>query len=363
MKIGILTFHRAVNYGAFIQAYALSKVIEGMGYDVEVIDYEPSHCGRYRSTSLHRKWFKHYRSNLQKLAKRREFTKQVIRHLPLTKKHYSDLNHLQSEPPSIDVCICGSDQIWNPKRTSGFDGAFFADFNSIGMKRIAYAASFGISTMPPEYEQQFLSYVDKFDAVSVRENSGACIIEDLTSIRPNVVLDPSLLLEDYNEIICEHLVEQEYILFLAGNVTPRIRTISDHLHKIISIPILELSNTISWDCKKDDYVYGPNKLLGLIKNAQCVVTDSFHALTLSISFQKPFYYVPLEGGIAERSCRITDLFDQLEIRMNDVDVRNILSYGEKSISSYQCNWSNINRILNEQREYSRQFLKNSIEHE
>lgn len=163
MKIKTITCHNVYNYGAILQAYALQRFLEDNGHEVEIIDYAP----RYHSNSswnipenssvyklaskfvvihllyaLHRYIKKKRNVNTIRLKKFDDFTAEYLHVTPRKYKNYEDI---QRNPPLADMYIAGSDQIWNPIGKTGLDPAFYLNFGGSGIKRISYAASFGVS--------------------------------------------------------------------------------------------------------------------------------------------------------------------------------------------------------------------------
>ena len=202
MKAGILTFHYAHHYGAQLQAYALMRAIQLLGVDCEIINYVRK--DNIEGSSLFKKGLSlrsvlsnldtllHYRS----LKKRHDrFDSFVSDEMKLSGKFYGSYRELCDDPPAYDVYVCGSDQVWNPLIFSEktFDPAFFADFAK-GGRRVAYAPSFGISSIPEDKRDEIAGYLAKFDCLSAREKQGEKIIREISGREAVTVLDPTLLL-------------------------------------------------------------------------------------------------------------------------------------------------------------------------
>ena len=223
MKIGLLTFHRAINYGAVLQCYGLSESLRAMGHDVEIIDYRPVYIERYRQL------FQTF--NLRQLGgfKRiMEFFKVLIGinvrrdancrfdAFLSNNFHFSHIVHYPQEiPQSYDVIIIGSDQVWCPKICFGFDKIYWGQFPHDRIKLLTYAASIGEVDQLSDLDwEQIKKRINVFDGISVRESQlkEALYIKLGLDVRCNI--DPSLLLsKNYYESIVEMPnIEGDYIL-------------------------------------------------------------------------------------------------------------------------------------------------------
>ena len=195
MKIGITTFYCDFNYGALLQATALSQLLLKRGHDAKII---------HRSPLIHDQIFRSWKRpatcarnllllpNYRKMKKRADRTQQFLDRYQRYTPHYSSDSDLQTRWPEMDVYISGSDQVWNVQ--SGIDQIFFlAPADPSKSKLISYAASFGAESIPEEREQALAAAIKRFHHVSVREESGSRIVESLTGNVPEVVCDPVFL--------------------------------------------------------------------------------------------------------------------------------------------------------------------------
>ena len=190
MKVGILTFHDAHNYGAVLQAYALKKYIQKLGYEVKIINYHHETIpDGYPKEDNEKRW-----------EKFNKFIKTLIDNEEKVYTKEEDLEQLD-----IDFWICESDQIWNTEITRGFNRGFFLDFKTNG-KKISYAVSMGIPELPKEYEQKFKESLEKLDEISVREESLKQYAEKFVDKKIEITLDPTLLLDvsDYEKLLVEN---------------------------------------------------------------------------------------------------------------------------------------------------------------
>ena len=197
MKVGIITFHRAINYGAILQAYALKKKIDELGNVTKVIDYvnlkEEKACKIINTNSL--KSFigslLKFRFKKRKDIKFVDFRKKYLNLTPVvgTKGALKELN------AQFNVFITGSDQVWNYNIIGG-DMTYLLDFANEGKKN-SYAASFGVINIEEKYKRQYSDLLNSFTNIAVREDAGAKIIRELCHKEVPVVLDPTLLLDAF----------------------------------------------------------------------------------------------------------------------------------------------------------------------
>lgn len=294
MKIKTITCHNVYNYGATLQAYALQTFLEAQGHQVEIIDYYPkyrnkrnfwkipnnSKVGKYSQRyflfhllyAIHRV-IKYLRdTNFDRSKKFDVFDK---KYLHITSTHYVNYQQLKDNPPIADCYIAGSDQIWNTKGDTGKDPAFYLNFGSFAIKRISYAASFGISEIEESFKPQLKKYLSTFNAISVREKTGLDILTDLGYKEAIQVCDPVFLLskEDWLKIASLSLVKGDYILvydFFQDDKS--IRDMAKNLAKVRDCRIVAVND--GGKCKYADVNIcnaSPNDFLSLIYNANVVV--------------------------------------------------------------------------------------------
>ena len=308
MKIGILTFHWATNYGAIMQCLALQRYLVSAGHDVKVINYKP----RFYDDSLYnfflyRKFLKlgEYIDNRKKENSLALFRKN---HLNLTERvyTYSSISEISSQ---FDVIISGSDQVANPAFLMFGEGkgiispAYFLGFKFEG-KRVGYALSFGCVTYPEEARKVASKYIGLFDSLSVRESSGVDIVKSLGRNDAEVVPDPTILMESsfYHVLADDSLFQNKepyvYSFF--------IRHISDR--KTIINRLLGEKNVI-WN--NEDGQSTMQGWLSKIKHAEHVITDSFHCVVMCLKLHKPFVVVTEQQGCVGMNDRLYTLLNRL----------------------------------------------------
>ena len=217
MKIKTITCHHVYNYGASLQAYALQHYLESLGHDVEIIDFNPwFHRARYNPFWIHPNAYgisakiikmlpimKYIVAPLQAFRKgmfktwgrKKAFDKFEKQYYNLTNYKYLSSDDLKRNPPVANIYVAGSDQIWNTYYENGKEPAYYLDFGDKKTKRISYAASLATSSIKDGYESFVKDELNKFNAISVREFTGAQVLNQLGLENISVVLDPVFLLD------------------------------------------------------------------------------------------------------------------------------------------------------------------------
>ena len=217
MRIGILTFHCAHNYGAVLQCYALQETLKGMGHNVEIIDYRPEYLIKpYDVINFKRISSPTILGQLKKcLLETVVLPKRLKRHKAFSRfiNHKLNLSERVVEdkiPIKYDVYVMGSDQIWNPKITKGFDAVYFGDFTYAkeNRKYIAYAASMAVIELDEPSKCYLSNALSNFNAISVRERQLVPLLQPLLKNKIDVVLDPTLLV---NPEIWENIARSSHI--------------------------------------------------------------------------------------------------------------------------------------------------------
>ena len=320
-KIGILTTSDTINYGACLQTYALQRHLRTEGVDVEVIDFRPEAEGRGQSPAIRVRSFVWNRT-LRLLLKDRErvekttaFRRDYVRYSAAT--HFDADAILESDDYS--TMIVGSDQVWNPRFALYDDGIWFLKTEKPVIK-VSYAASFGVPELPESAKATYKDGFAGFDAISVREETGAAIVRDLTGKEPAVVLDPVFLLSrgEWEELAVKP-ERPGYVLcyYMQGfpAVEAEIRRQAEVIAKanglkVVNIGKRELARLRFWE--NNEYGHGPREFVGLFLNAEYVVTNSFHGSAFSVLFGKPLISV-VDGslGATGLSSRLVDLLRRI----------------------------------------------------
>lgn len=321
MKIGILTFHCAHNYGAVLQCYTLQEILKSMGHEVEIIDYRPLYLTKlYKIFSIDRFMHRNLLEMLKKSIKeilmiyKRVKRFKSFQYFIQNRLNLSNNTYTESVFFMYDVYIIGSDQIWNPKITKGFDSVFWADFKFPKNNKIymSYAASMEISSLDIDEKNFCTNALTNFDYISVRESSLAKLLQELTDKKIETVLDPTLLANSstWNSILKPPFLQKKYVLIYQVRRDINVQRIASQIAKQINAEVIEIRAALNWTNHK--YVYqccSPEEFLGWIKYASCVVTTSFHGTAFSLIFNKSFYCLKLGKG----DMRISSLLKSIHL--------------------------------------------------
>lgn len=346
MKIAIMTFHWATNYGAVLQAFALQNYLSKLGHIVEIIDYYPN---KYKKNLLNAFRTKHLRAipaRIRELSKEKAISNFRSNTLKIT-HHFNHSKKLQIISEKFDCFICGSDQIWNPSFTQFGEGkpsfAYFLDFVPDNKIISSYAGSFGVSAYPEHLINAIGDNFRRFDFISVREKTAINIVKQCGINNACLVPDPTLLLnaEDYFPFLVQENHTKPYIFsyMLHGmklsNNTELVQYLKDTKFDIIT---------------PDDYTV--EQWLTAIYGAEMVITNSFHGIVFSILFKKKFIAITIDGsgmndriytlleflGLSDRIYQGTTSVLESEINWNDV----FSKLGDFQNSGYEY----INKITN-----------------
>lgn len=336
MKIGILTFHWATNYGAILQCYALQNYLESKGHEVKVINYKPK---RY-DESLYK--FVRYRKFLNLYEyfnkRRKERALSVFRNakLHLTERIYS-FKEMPSVISQFDAIISGSDQVCNSSFLMSGEGkgivspTYFLGFPFDG-KRIGYALSFGCVTYPKNACRIAANYIKDFDIVTVREKTGVDIVKSMGRDDAIVVPDPTLLMPPtFYHTLANSAKKHKSTHFIYSFFIRHIMERKNAVNSILK------GNKIIWN--NDDGDYTIEGWLNKIKHADFVVTDSFHCVVMCLKLHTPFVVVTEQKGNIGMNDRLYTLLDGTIIENRIVYKGNIDRI--KELSEETIDWDNI----------------------
>ncbi len=386
MDVGIVTSHTSFknNYGAVLQAYAMCEQLKRWGIAPHVINYTYSNSNaivditnsnsrsflsriKYIFSSDVRIVSKlQYRFNRKKRkALEKRFIDFYKARIPLTSTIGASYEEIKENGFGYDGYITGSDQVWNPLiHGNKNDPCCFLQFAEPGKKRISYAPSFGISTLPDFCKESLVTYINTFDSVSVRELSGQKILLDAVGKEFPIVLDPTLMADtEVYDAISQKVngLPKRYILCYRFGKMKYFDDVLKRISKKLRLPVVELPLSIESYGKgtKKEYSVGPAEFIGAIKGADLILTDSFHCTVFSVLNHKPFYaFLRQEKGDKNNmNGRIEDL-----LRLVNLEDRLLLSFDDfkEADLSMPIDYACVDRILDEKRKISQAFLKNAL---
>lgn len=370
MKIGIITWFTGPNYGTNLQAIALQYYLRNHGYEVNLINYEVPQANVTREKkpfirkllNQPKKYAVKFAMNRYKykIAERdRKLRNSIITKCILTPE-IKTIDELVKTCNEFDLLICGSDQIWNP---NWYDKFYYADYEDIKTNRISYAPSMGVNTIPDSVVVKIKHGLRQFKAVSVREEKAAALLAPYLNEKPQVVVDPTLLLtsKDWMDIFPDAGYEGDDYIFAfflndEKNHLEAIREFAKILkYKLILVPYKGATYLQKADIYADA---GLEDMLNLIRNAKYVITDSFHVTVFSIIHRKQFYTFQRfkEDKFTSQNVRVTNL-----LSMVDLSERLIPYQSTKIKMLNDINYDRHIEKLNIEIEKSKEFLKKSIE--
>lgn len=320
-NVGIITFHCSYNYGSALQAYALQTYIESLGFQVKIIDFVMQQdFEQYKlfRTSLYRRQIKSLMADIlffpYHLKRKINFETFSKTKMHLTAKRYFSNEALKQINPEFDIFVCGSDQIWNLDCTHGIEPAYFLDFAEDSKKRIAYAPSLAHTTFEMNQKESLKKLLEKFDAISVREESTAPYLRTITNQKIETTLDPTLLLDqsEYLKLADGNFHKKDYIFVYLLEANKEMIRYCETLKKKTGLPMYYLSAKVNCGFHEGKNLFGisPQLFLSYIYHAKYVVTNSFHATVFSVLFHKQFCTFPTTRS----SARMVDLLEKLNLR-------------------------------------------------
>lgn len=385
-KVGIVSCYFKNNYGSLLQAYASKKILDNNNILNETIaieknkDFSKGKRKYYLSQIFNFNFIKS-KFGMIKLKIDKKLNKSLGKNIKIRDKKYEEfkkefnlsrscldykgLKELAAEKYS-DV-IVGSDQLWLPVNV-------VADYYTLNwvpenINKISYATSFGVSSIPKKYTEQYSKFLKRINHLSVREESGVKLVKEITQIDAQLVCDPTILLtkEEWESIsVKDRIIKDKYIFcyFLGSNIEHR--KFAERLKKETGCKIVSLNHADEYVKYSDlfadftPYDIGPKEWINLVKNAEYICTDSFHGTVFSILFNKTFFDFRRHNNKNKNSTnsRIDSLLNVAGISKD-----RILSGNEdiKEVLKYEIDYQKVDKNISVFREQSKKWLLDSIE--
>lgn len=365
MRTGVVTFHNAHNYGATLQTWALQKALKRLGADPCVIHYHPEVIDKLyvlpKLDTAKKRWRYLTKKNIRR--RRKKLKIKYIRYSEFLKKNltlcgnYRTVAELEAAPPGLDCYITGSDQVWNPDHTGGFDPAYVLSFAEKGARKAAYAASIGRENFPVQTRENYVSGIQDFNAVSVRERSSAAAVEEAYGKPVSVVLDPTLLLyrEEYEEIKVPSKYSEKYILVYMMENNRDMVHLANRISIVTGLPIIQRKPGRIFKNELDSFfTHTPGEFLGDLEKAEYVITNSFHGTVFSIIYERPF----ISLLHSETGSRTIDLLESLGLEDHILsDVKDFKNMGQFTIEEPQVLKERIETLRAESIEFLKQVVQ------
>ena len=369
MKVALISFHNAYNYGAALQAYGLQKALNDMDIDNEYIDY----------VNTHRAQVYNMRVQLSEAIKNKNVVRAVrvlcgmpfmylrgskfdlfySQYLKKTDKTYSTSQEAVSLNDEYEKFIVGSDQVWNPGN-NGMDWAFLLDFVKDKSKKISYSSSFGIDKIPEKYEGIYAKYLSEFDRLAVREKAGVEIVRKIAGREAHLVLDPVFLpnVDSWKKLADKVRYNKKKYIFFYTNRSSQVQEFLEIWTERQKLDYHILSSHVGIKDFLERHIkvkfsMSPEQFLSDILHSELVVTASFHCLAFAIIFNKQFM-VFLTGDLGKDErvlnlLRITGL--ESRVINHNTTMENILD---------KINYDIVNDRIKPYMEHSKVYLYNAI---
>lgn len=349
-KVAVLTINDDNNYGNRLQSYAVQELLKK--YKLKVENIRNIEISIKHNIKKMIKIFFNI-DNQRKIQKRFKKFKEFNKNINFSKYKINKRKVSKRINNEYDIFFTGSDQVWNPNfgRMSDIDFLTFASKE----KRNSISASFGIDKIPNNMREYYRKNLTDMNNISVREDKGKEIVEELTGRKDvEVLLDPTMLLtaEEWNKVSKKpkQLKFNKYILnYFLGELSEERK---NEINKIAKENQCEIINIL--DSNSPFYETGPSEFLYLEKNAFLVCTDSFHSCVFAILFNRPFIVFDREDKNISMNSRIETLLNKFQLQDRKFN-------GEISEKSLNWNYNEAYKILENEKIKVNKFFKKILE--
>lgn len=364
MKVAVITRHAISNYGSLLQTWATQEIVNKLGYDCEIVDYirTDEDYVRYEKTVLEKKagwndnlvkrWLYLLLRQPESIVAGKMFAREQKKYLQLTKR-YSSKEQLLSDTPNADIYMTGSDQVWGPVANGKYDDVYCLSFVS-NKKKVAYAASFGRVDNNRNIMKYFANNLNSYNYITVRENTAVDIVHGL-KLEAEQVLDPTLLIskQEWERLINTN-INKDYILVYQLHNDQKLSEYAKKVAQEMGLPLYRVSASFHQVTRGGSFKYLPDieTFLSYIKNAKCIITDSFHGTAFAINLNVPFVEVLPNNSTGTRNQSILEL--------TGLSHRILKDYNNTSLAREEINYEEVNRIIEQQRAKSLALLKDML---
>lgn len=359
MQIRTITCHDVYNHGASLQAYALQTYLESLGHEVRIIDYKPDYLNNHYklwsvSNPVYDKPFVKQAYLLAKLPgrlitlkRKKAFDQFTRQYLKLTERYHSN-EELKQNPPKADVYIAGSDQIWSTTVPTGHDASFYLNFGLPGTRRLSYAASFGTKVMSDEVRPFIKGMLRNFDAISVRESCTLPLLSELGVTNGVSVCDPVFLLPriSWESILPVQRFKDKYLLVYDLEGSHSIKELAIKIAKQNNLKIYNIGFGRLDYTDKDFWASDPIMFLCLIRDAQFVIANSFHACAFSLIFERNFVAIN----------RTDDDDDRIGSLLHDLGLERNMISNTSNVPLISTDYKAVNKVKEEIIQSSKDYL-------
>ena len=347
-KIGVVTICGPLgNFGNQLQNYAVQVILKRLGYQAETIQ-DVRYCKNPLSIYTYYKAIVHYITRYKYNARNHKkplsfffWHKKYIKNAPILIRKTEDEDKLLHY---FDGFVVGSDQIWGPLCPWDSSELAFLAF-APEEKRVAFAPSFGSSNIPEDRRQEYVEYLTKFKALSVREHRGAEIIKELTGRDATVLVDPTMILSiaEWNKIANDGPNFKYVLVYILGNMSQEYKEYIDRASTNNNWKIIDIMNDPNYSGSN------PSDFVGLIRDSQMVITDSFHGAVFSLLYHKK---MALLGRIGAH-----DMSSRLSTLLRTFNIEGIQN---KGVMQLDVDWAQFEEQLLKEQKLALNFLQNNL---
>lgn len=359
MKAGVITLHSVCNYGTQLQAYATQEKLKQYFDDVFFIDYRrPDTYG----INLLKTFTK---GNILKAPAilptliywKKNFGGFQKKYLKFTKEKYLTLESFENFKDVADVYFSGSDQVWNTGWNNGVIPPLYLSFVPDNKPRYAYSSSFGKSKIDEKDVVEAKKYLDKFQKIAVREDTGVEILKNQFNIDSTRILDPTLAMDAdfWRKIKPKNKIKEDYILIYNLNRSKEFDEYAEELAKKTGYKLYRFCTRLDQVFRNGKSIVMPDifDFVTLVDDAKLVLTDSFHATAFSINMNtEPVCIYP-----NEYSSRLSDF-----LKLVNCTNRHAKDFKDFDVLNNKINFAEVNEILDKERkkvdEYLSEVVKN-----
>ena len=372
MRVAIITFVRAYNYGAVLQAYALNRIISNFDIDCRVIDYYPAYFYKQYHFSNQVKlrikpsrspmfWWNNNTTFFNVFTRCKKFDKFIRKYIRKTEQQFCSYDDLKN-CNCFDIYISGSDQVWNPGLCK-FDESYYLTFCK-NKKRYSYAASFGMKTIPEKYKSEIIRRLSNWNGYSVREMSGKELLYELTGEKAVCCCDPTLLLSSEEwRLLVSSKKKNDYILIYFVDEAKYLLECGQKLAEQFQMDVYCIHSSLNPEYYNRKYFYNykvnylnncsPKDFINLFANANYVITDSFHGTIFSVVFHKQFLTrTKMEDNTVNE--RISSFLKDLCIVDRDINIEKLTNIDNA------IDWEKVERNLERFKKDSLEYIKRIV---
>jgi hypothetical protein len=368
-KISLITIFDNINFGTYLQAFALGQILKIKGFDVEIVNYIrssetlPKIMKKNLSKNIIKIFYRFFYIIPQTVLMRKKNILFIKKFLRISKK-YTSFEFLKNAPPKADVYLTGSDQVWNSWHNEGVDRSYYLDFAPVGKDRIAYGASIGMNDFQENEKRIIKEMLDKYKFISVREKKAKEVLKNLKIENVEVVLDPTLLFskDEWLKLVDISIFKKKEPYLLIYSVEGKsennhIKDVADQVSKNKELSVYSVSS----NGKIRDFINFTDRdficaslplFLSLFAQADFVVVSSFHGTAFSINMNKNFITI----SPSKFNTRIDNLLNICNLQERKIS--GINSYTNKLLDD--IDYSGVNRILSCERTDSIHFLEKAL---